>query len=550
MKKCLKYMYILLISFVIGTIPIKAETTGIRLNRNELTIGLGPEGSEIITYTLEEGLNSSKIDWKSFNESIVTVDSNGKVTGIREGTTTIRAYINGNTSTCTVTVSSDYVPIERIKLSQSTLNILIGTTEKLTPTITPSNATNQDIIWKSSDESIATIDENGKITTHKLGTVTIIAYINGYTSTCTVTVIDKIELEKITINKSELTIKEKSSETLKITYTPNNATNKKITWKSSDESIATVDENGKINAKKPGNVAIIAVSKDGGYVATCKVTVEALSKKVTSISLDKKELNIVTGEKSTLKVTINPSYAENKNVTWKSSDDKIATVENGEIIAISPGITEIKVTTEDGNKEAVCKVTVKSPPIKNISFNQTEQTVYVDSETTLLTISDPANSSIENPIWTSSDDKVATVENGVVKALSIGETIITVSNDDKTITASINIRVVNKPKEKLNITIEGYNLNFEPTIKDYTLEIGNEDKLKINTNISEEKVIINGNQNLKSGSIITITVAEDEKVTYVINIKKKGNYTIYFIAAISVLLLINLIRIMIKNKKK
>ena len=550
MKKYFKYVYMVLISLSIGIIPIKAETNGIRLNKNEITIGLGAEEYEILKYTLEEGLSSSKIVWMSSNEKVATVDQNGKVIGITEGTTIITATINGNTSTCTVTVSKNYVPVERIKLNESTLNILIGTTETLIPTITPSNATNKDVTWKSSDESIVTVDSNGKITAHKIGTAYITAISHKYTTSCTVTVIDKIALEKININKSELTIKEKSSETLKITYTPNNATNKKITWKSSDESIVTVDSNGKITAVKPGNATIIAVSNDGGYITTCKVTVEALSKKVTSVQLDKKELTIIAGEKSTLKATINPSYAENKNITWISNDESIATVENGEITAKSPGTTEIKVITEDGNKEAICKVTVTSPPIKSISFSETEKTIYVGSETTLLTISEPTNSNMENPIWTSSNENIAIVENGVVKALSVGETTITVSNEDKSISASINIIVINKPKEKLNITIEGYNLNFDPTIKNYTLEIKDEKQLTINTNISEEKVVINGNQNLKSGSIITITVTDDEKVTYVINIQKKKNYTIFFIAVISVLMLINLIRIMLKNKKK
>ena len=252
----------------------------------------------------------------------------------------------------------------------------------------------------------------------------------------------------------------------------------------------------------------------------------------------------------TIKATINPNYAENKNVTWESSDKQIATVKDGKITGLRPGTAEIKVVTEDGAKEAICKVTIISPPIKSIKFEETEKTVYIGSETTLSTISEPINSVLENAIWTSSDEAVATVENGVVKALSQGETIITISNKDKTITASINIKVINKPKEKLKISIENYDLKFSPETKNYTLKIGNEKQIKINTNISKDKVTINGNQNLKHGSIITITINDTEKVTYVINIKKNENYTIIFIAIISVLLLLNLIRIMIKSKKK
>ena len=91
-------------------------------------------------------------------------------------------------------------------------------------------------------------------------------------------------------------------------------------------------------------------------------------------------------------------------------------------------------------------------------------------------------------------------------------------------------------------------MNFDPSIKNYKLKIGSENQLKINVN--KEKYTVNGNQKLKDGSIITITVNEEEKVTYVINIKKKTNYTIYFIIVISLLLLLNLIRMLVKSKKK
>ena len=546
MKKRLKYICIILISLFIGIIPINAENNGITLHKSQTILGVGY--SETLKYTLAENLNSSNIIWTSSNEKVATVKG-GKVTAITEGTTIITASINEKKSTCKVTVSSSYVPVKGINLNKSNLNILIGTSETLIETITPSNASNKDVTWTSSNTDVAIV-QNGKITAKKLGTAIITVSSFGYRATCKINVVDTVALSKITLNKANITIKEKSAETLSITYTPSNATNKKVTWKSSNTGVATVDSHGKVTGIKPGSATITAVSNDGGYATTCKVTVEAISKKVTGVNLDKKELTMIAGEKTKLNATISPNYAENKNITWSSSDEDIVTVKDGEITAISPGIAEIKVITEDENKEAICKVTVTTPPIKSITFSETEQTVYVGSETTLKTISEPTNSVLENPIWTSSNEEVATVENGIVKAHSLGETTITVSNKDKTITASIKIIVLNKPKEKLNITVEGYNLNFNPEIKNYTLKIGNENELKINTNVSKDKVTINGNQKLKNGSIITVTITDEEKTTYVINIKKKENYAIYFIAIISVLLLINLIRIIIKNKKK
>lgn len=546
MKKSLKRIYILIISLLIGIIPITVNATSISLNKNQMTLGVGY--SETLKYTLTSGLNSSNIVWKSSNEKVAIV-SNGKVTGVTNGETIITATINGQSSTCLVIVSPNYIAVSNVKLNKTSTTLSIGSTESLTGTVVPSNATNKDMTWTSSDNSIATVS-NGKVTAKKTGTAIITVTSGNKKATCIVNVVNTISLKGISINKTTTTIKEQAAETLTITYSPSNATNKKITWKSSNTNIATVDNNGKVTAKKAGTATITAVSNDGGHVATCKVTVEAISKKVTSVTLDKKELTILTGEKANLKVTINPNYAENKNIKWETSNKSIAKVDNGEITAISPGSAEIKVITEDGEKEAICKVTVIAAPIKSITFKEEEQIVYVDTETTLKTISDPIDSVIENPIWTSSNELVATVENGIVKALSIGETTITISNEDKSITASTIIKVINKPKEKLKIEIDGYELDFDPDKTEYTLEIQNEESLTINTNIDKDKVTINGNQNLKNGSIITITIKDDEKKTYILNIKKKENMTIIFISIISVLLLLNLIRMIIKSKKK
>lgn len=549
MKKNIKKMYVLIISLFITLIPTKIFASIISLDKNRLTVGTCDECYERLHATIPSELNESNIIWRSSNESIATVDQNGKVTGITEGKTTIIATINGNRTECEVTVSSDYVKVTGVSLNKSTLEILLGSSETLIKTITPSNATNQDVIWTSSDSNIVSVNKNGKVTAKNIGTATIIASNHGYRSECKINVVKSIVLKSITINKSALTIKEQASEKLEIKYSPTNATNKKITWRSSNNTIATVDQNGKVTGIKPGSATITAVSDDGGIVATTKVTVEALSKKVTGVTLDKKEVSLIAGETTQINATISPNYAENKEVTWTSSNENIATVENGKITAISPGEAEIKVVTKDENKEAICKVVVKSPPVKKISFKEQNKTVYIKSKTKLLIITEPTNAILENQIWTSSNENVAKVENGTVTALSLGETTITVSNNDKTITASMTIKVIEKPKEELKITIEGYDLKFDPKVKNYTLKIGSDKELIINTNLSEDKVIINGNKNLKDGSLITITVSNEEKTTYVINIKKKENYTIIFIGIISVLLIINLIRLFIKSKK-
>lgn len=547
MKNRLIYICISLFSIMMFLSPIKVYAQGITLDKSKITLGVGYP--EQLTYTLGDNLNKDDITWISSNPSVATVH-NGKVIAISEGRTIITASIDGIKSTCEVIVVSSYVSVTGLKINKSSITLLSGNTEQLTATITPSNASNQNISWSSSNNSVATVSSSGKITAKGPGTATITASISGITAECKVTVTYSMSLKGISLNKTSLTIKEKETSQLSVIYNPSNATNQKVTWKSSNEGVVSVSSTGLVTAKSKGSATITVISNDGGYTASCKVIVEEISKKVTGIELDKKELSIIAGEQAELKATVIPDFAENKKVKWSSSDEKIATVENGKITAKFPGTAEIKVKTEDGNKEAICKVTVTSPPIESISFKDKEKTIVLNEEVELELISVPENSFIENPIWSSSDEKIVTVENGKIKGLSLGEATVNISNKEGTISASIKVKVIEKPKEPLNITIEGYDLKFNPTIKNYSLAIGNHKELKISSNVNEEDITIKGNQNLKNGSIITITINDTTKTTYVINIKKKQNYTIYFIAAISVLLLFNLIRILIKQKRK
>lgn len=526
---------------------VVVETGTIHLNQTKMTLGINY--SSLLKATASSNISSSKIIWSSDDTKIATVDANGKVTGKSTGTTYITASIGNNKSICTITVIENYIAVNKVSLNKNSLSLVVGNEEILTASLSPENASNKSTLWSSSNPEVATVDNNGKITAKSLGTTYITATSGESKTTCVVTVVDKISLASIS-TKSSITIKELDKTKLSVTYNPNNATNKKVTWKSSNSNIATVDQNGVVTGISAGSATITVISNDGGKVATCKVIVEAISKKINNISLNKTELTLVAGTEETLTVKYDPEYAENKKITWTSSNERVAIVEKGKITTIRPGNVEIKAVSEDGKKEAICQLTVTSPPIKSITFETDKQTVYLDSEITLSPTVTPENSVLENAIWTSSDENIATIKNGTLYAKSLGTVTITVSTEDKKIEASTEVTIIEKPKEPLLITIDNYNLNFNPEIKDYKLEIGSEEKLTIKTNVDTKKVTIKGNQDLKNGSIITITIKDEETTTYIINIKKKENLTLYFIGAISVLLFINIIRILIKNKQK
>lgn len=411
--------------------------------------------------------NSASVKWSSNDSNIVSV-SDGMVIAKNIGKAFITATDtnDGSKTICVVEVINNYIPITSIKMDSYKETILLNETKRLQINISPSNASNQNLIYYTSNPSIVSITPKGEITGKKVGIsyITITAPGTTLNIIMSVSVSDKIPLTSISLPQN-IAINELSTYTLTPTYTPSNATDKKITWKSSDETIATISNNGLITAKKPGTVTIKAISIEG-------------------------------------------------------------------------------------SKEAICKLTVISPPIESIKFENETKTIYVGDKITLKTISTPENTTINNPIWNSSDETVATISDGIITAVSPGTTIITISNEDATITATATITVLEKPKEPLNIKVKGYDLSFEPNKKDYTLKINDDTSLNFDINVDSDKVIINGNNNLKNGSIITITINDETTKTYIINIKKKENYTTYFIGIISFFLLLNIIRLLLKNKKK
>ena len=180
----------------------------------------------------------------------------------------IKAFTDNETTT---------VDVEKVSLNKSATTLTEGESETLTATITPSNATGDKTVkWSSSNEAVAAVDSNGKVTAKKAGTAVITATSsNGKSASCTVTVKQKeIAITGISLNKSTTSLTEGESETLTATITPSNATgDKTVKWSSSNGAVAAVDSNGKVTAKKAGTAVITATSSNG-KTAGCTVTVK------------------------------------------------------------------------------------------------------------------------------------------------------------------------------------------------------------------------------------------------------------------------------------
>ena len=253
------------------------------------------------------------------------------------------------------------ITVTGVTLSPTSITLVEGESQSLTAKITPSNAENQKVRWSTSDATVATV-ANGEVTAIKAGnaTITVTTEDGGKTATCAVKVDAKVyPVTSVSLDKTSCEMTEGDELTLTATINPENATNKNVTWSTSDATVATVAD-GKVIALKAGNATITVTTEDGNKTATCALTVKAKVYPVTGVTLDKTTYELTVGGNVTLTATINPANATNKNVTWKTSDATVATVVNGKVTALKAGTATITVTTEDGNKTATCTVTVKA----------------------------------------------------------------------------------------------------------------------------------------------------------------------------------------------
>ena len=257
----------------------------------------------------------------------------------------IKAVVKGNKVTLT-----NYPQIGTVKLSKSKVTIQKGKTVTLTATVSPSSLADKSVTWKSSNKKVATVSADGKIKGVKVGTATITCTSStGLSANCVVTV------GAVTLDQTKAFVKKGKTMTLTAKVYPSTLTDKSVTWKSSDKTIATVTSAGKVKGVKYGTATITCTSVATGLSTTCKVT-------VGNVSLDKSEVSIKKGKTATLTAKVYPTSLKDKSVTWKSSNTKIATVStSGKVKGVKAGSVTITCTSNATGLTATCKVTILAP---------------------------------------------------------------------------------------------------------------------------------------------------------------------------------------------
>ena len=385
-----------------------------------------------------ENLTDKSVKWKSSDKTIATVSSSGKVTGVKSGfvTITCTSVATGAKATCEVTVGT-------ITLNKSEVTINQGKTVTLKPTVYPTTLEDQSVKWKSSDKNIATVTSAGKVKGVKAGTATITCTSNvtGLSTTCKVTV------GGVALDQSEVVVRKKKTMTLKPTVYPETLEDKSVTWESSDKTIATVSSSGKVTGVKSGVVTITCTSNATGLSATCKVT-------VGTITLDKSEVIVRKKKTVTLTPTVYPTTLEDKSVTWKSSDESIATVSSdGVVTGIKSGVITITCTSNATGLSTTCKVTVGT-----ITLSKSSATIIVGKTLKLTPTVYPTTLEDQSVTWKSSKTSVATVSStGEVKGMKAGTATITCTSNATglsttckvTVTASASARTLNDENDEV-----------------------------------------------------------------------------------------------------
>lgn len=417
-------------------ITVKEREIVLELNKSKISIEKGS------TYKLKatlDGKEATNITWTSSNPIVAEVSLNGEVKAINSGTTTITVKTNdGKSVTCKVTVTSPFKE-QTLKLSKTNETLKVGEKVELSGTIDGKKEKN--LTWNSSNSNVASITKSGEVKAIKSGTTTITASKGELYAVCKITVIDNTpEVHEITfkLNKTSETLK--VGEKIELTGTADNTIVKDITWKSSDASVASVSTTGQVTALKEGTATITATYSE--KKATCTIVVTKVIIDSTSVTLNKTSINITEGGTYQLVATVSPNNATNKNVTWTSDNSEIATVNNnGLVTALKEGNVNINAITENG-KKATCVFVVEKAKPKSIKLNKTKVEAYLNSKNEIVLSATISPSNIKDNLeWTSSNENVATVSNGKIVPLSIGETTITVeTSNGKTATANVIVK--------------------------------------------------------------------------------------------------------------
>ncbi len=461
---------------------VTTPVSGVSLNKTNASITPG-ESLPLVATISPANATTSTVNWSSSTPQVASVDSNGLVTAISEGQTTIQVTTvdGGHTATCSVSVV--LFPVTSVTVRPERLNLRKGQQSLLVATVSPSDASDKTVFWLSANPQVATVSNTGLVVAMDKGntTVSAITVDGAHTDTCAVSV--SIPVTYIEIDQTELRLEKNTSTTLTATVVPPDASNPDVTWSSDNTAVAEVNQEGRVFAAGIGAATITATSTDGGYTADCTVTVWETP--VQGVQLHPSSLAMLPGTSSQLTATVLPNNATNQTVSWLSDNPGVASVDdNGLVTAHTYGDATVRVITEDGPHSATAQIAVIQP-VTGITIEPQELALKPGNEAVLTATVLPLDATDRRIAWSSSNSAVAivaaagdgsapedTAPTARVTAIAWGEASITATTEDGglvaacaiTVTDTLNIRVVSQGypgpfREDVGIWVNGEHLN-------------------------------------------------------------------------------------------
>ena len=335
--------------------------TRIALTAAEKNVAVGGTVA-VVPAILPEDATRQTVTWKSENEAVAVVDANGIVTGVKRGTARITAIAEDG-SKIRATISLNVVQMaEEITLDKNEVTVDVGRTAVLKATVLPRDTSDKKVIWSSSDESIARVGKDGRITAVARGQCEILctSSTNGEVQAKAVVNVQQ-PVTKIILDNVPVIYAEESAK-LTAHVEPDNATNPALVFRSSNEKILTVDADGTVTGVSAGEAYVTAVTTDGSN-RQAKVKVKVMQH-LTGVRMLRRTAYIDVGAANMTRAIVEPEKGTNNNMTWESADPSIASVEaeakqpnRVKIKGIREGNTTVTCTTEDGGFQA--SLTVK-----------------------------------------------------------------------------------------------------------------------------------------------------------------------------------------------
>ncbi|MBD0401358.1 Ig-like domain-containing protein [Flammeovirga sp. EKP202] len=450
------------------------------------------------------------ISWSSNNTNIATVNNNGVVTGTGVGTATISATADGITSTIDIVVESNYVAVTGVTLDPSEVSLFVNNSAQLTATVYPTNASNKNVTWTSSNPSVATVS-NGQVTavTEGSAVITVTTVGETFTATTNVTVQEvgvEVPVTGVTVDKENVTLDVNQSTTINAIIAPLDATNTNLTWSSTNTAIASVN-NGIVTGLAEGTTTVTVTTVDGGFAAKTVVTVNGIDVGSDIVieaedfvatggtfndafvplgvnKVDNLGINYVNGEDwAEYTVSGNGTYEITYHISTPMSGAAIEAVLDGTSVGVDNvpsngqwddyqplksahqivlnGSHTLRLVGAGTNvwqwnldKVVLTPVASQVIPVTGINVTPSNASLLIGETTQLSASVLPANATDASYTWSSSNSAVATINNGLVTAISEGSATITATTNDGGFTATTTISVTDVVTPPSGLVIE------------------------------------------------------------------------------------------------